>query len=59
MRSPILTANSLSQSILAGGLLSEAELEKGLAACEQVMQDPERFAMTFLVSQVWGRKPGG
>jgi hypothetical protein len=22
-------------------------------------KDPERFALTFIVSQVWGRKPGG
>ena len=59
MRLPILMANSLRQPIVGGELLSEAELQEALAACEQVVQDPERFALTFLVSQVWGRKPGG
>jgi SAM-dependent methyltransferase len=59
MRLPILMASSLRQPIVRGGLLSETELEEALAACEQVVQDPERFALTFLVSQVWGRKPGG
>jgi hypothetical protein len=44
---------------LEGGLLSEAELDEALAECEQVAQDPERFALTFVVTQVWGRKPGG
>jgi SAM-dependent methyltransferase len=57
MRLPILMAGSLRQRIVGGGLLSEAELEEALAGCEQVVQDPERFALPFLVSQVWGRKP--
>ncbi len=52
-------AESLREPIVGGGLLSEAELVEALAGCEQVVQDPEMFALTFLVSQVWGRKPGG
>ena len=59
MRLPILMATSLRERIVGGGLLSEAELEEALAGCEQALQDPERFALTFIVSQVWGRKPGG
>jgi SAM-dependent methyltransferase len=59
LRLPILMADSLRERIVGGGLLSEAELEEALADCEQVVQDPDRFALTFLVSQVWGRKPGG
>ncbi len=59
MRLPILMATSLRPRILEGGLLSEAELDEALAGCEQVAQDPERFALTFVVTQVWGRKPGG
>lgn len=58
LRLPILMAGSLRQRIVGGGLLSDAELEEALAGCEQVVQDPARFALTFLVSQVWGRKPG-
>jgi SAM-dependent methyltransferase len=59
LRLPILMAASLRERIVGEGLLSEAELEEALVGCEQALQDPERFALTFVVSQVWGRKPGG
>jgi ubiquinone/menaquinone biosynthesis C-methylase UbiE len=57
MRLPIQFATSLRQRIIDGGLLSEAELDDTIAACEQIAQDPETFVLTFVVTQVWGRKP--
>jgi hypothetical protein len=57
MRLPILFAASLRDRVLGAGLLNETELEEALAGCEQVVQDPESFALTFVVSQVWGCKP--
>lgn len=58
MRLPILFAISLRQRILDAGLLSRAELEDAMAACERVVADPGAFVIGFVVTQVWGRKPG-
>lgn len=57
MRLPIQFATSLRQRILGAGLLAEAELDDLLAECEQIAQDPDTFVLTFIVTQVWGRKP--
>jgi ubiquinone/menaquinone biosynthesis C-methylase UbiE len=56
MRLPIQFATSLRQRILGAGLLSEAELDASLAACEQLASHPETSVLTFIVTQVWGRK---
>lgn len=42
--------------ILATGSLSEPELDDALAECDRVAQDPETVVVSFLVTQVWGRK---
>ncbi len=57
MRLPIQFATSLRQRILDAGLLTEAELDEALSACEEIAKKPESFALTFIVTQVWGRKP--
>ncbi len=57
MRLPIQFATSLRQRIIDAGLLSEADLDETIAACEQIAQDPEAFVLTFVVTQVWGCKP--
>jgi ubiquinone/menaquinone biosynthesis C-methylase UbiE len=56
MRLPIQFATSLRQRILDAELLTEVELDEALSACEEIARDPETFVMSFLVTQVWGRK---
>jgi SAM-dependent methyltransferase len=57
-RLPIQFATSLRQRIVAGGILSETELDQAIAECEQVASDPTTIVMSFIVTQVWGRKAG-
>jgi ubiquinone/menaquinone biosynthesis C-methylase UbiE len=57
MRQPIHFATSLRQRILRSALLTEAELDASIAACEQIASDPETSVLTPIVTQVWGRKP--
>lgn len=52
---PVQFATSLRQRIIDGGLLSAAELDEHLAACEAIAQDPATWVTTFIVTQVWGR----
>lgn len=59
MRLPIQFATSLRHRILEGGLLAEAELDDLLAECERIVDDPDTFVLSFVVTQAWGRKPGG
>jgi hypothetical protein len=56
MRLPIQFATSLRQRILDAGLLTEVELDEALSACEEIARNPETFVMSFIVTQVWGRK---
>jgi len=57
MRLPVQFATSLRQRILGAKLLTESELDEAIAAYEQVVGDPQTFALSFIVTQVWGRKP--
>jgi hypothetical protein len=57
-RLPVQFATSLRGRILDGGLLGEAELDACVAACERLAADPESVMVSFLVTQVWGRRPG-
>jgi ubiquinone/menaquinone biosynthesis C-methylase UbiE len=57
MRLPIQFANGLRTRILERGLLNEAELDEAIATCERIAQDPDAFVVSFVVTQVWGRKP--
>ena len=55
-RLPTQFATSLRQRIVDGGMLTEVELDSALAACEQIASDPDTVVMSFIVTQVWGRK---
>ena len=55
-RLPIQFAASLRKRILDAGLLSESELDFTIAECEQVANDPKTIVISFVVTQVWGRK---
>ena len=59
MEALTLRAASLRRRIVEGGLLSEADLDEATAACEQLIHDPDTLVLTFITTQVWGRKPGG
>jgi hypothetical protein len=39
------------------GVIGEGELDAAIAACERIANDPERTCVTFVVTQVYGRKP--
>ena len=58
-RWPIESATALRQRILEGGLMAEKEFEETLEACRRVAEDPEIWMTSFMVTQVWGIKPGG
>lgn len=53
---PVQFATSLRPRILSNSLLSEAELDELLGSCQELINDPARFWLTFTVIQVWGRK---
>jgi ubiquinone/menaquinone biosynthesis C-methylase UbiE len=57
MRAPIQFATSLRQRILDGNILSEADLDRIVADCERIANDPETMVLSYAVTQVWGRKP--
>lgn len=58
MRLPILVAAALRSRIMAAGLLDDDALDDTLRECEASALDGETFVTTFLVTQVWGRRPG-
>jgi len=39
------------------GLMTKSELDKAIVECEEVAADPQSTGVTFVVTQVWGRKP--
>jgi ubiquinone/menaquinone biosynthesis C-methylase UbiE len=51
------TVESMRGTILKMGLLSEAELPVLLAQCRSHLRDPGTVTRSFMVAQVWGRKP--
>lgn len=57
MRLPIQFATSLRQRIIAGGFLSESELDEQMAACEEVVRDAATWVTSFILNQVWGNAP--
>ncbi len=52
------TVESVRSTILDQGLLTEPELDDALAACRAHLADPDTVSTSYLVAQVWGRKPG-
>jgi hypothetical protein len=58
LRLPVQFATSLRARILEGGIMDVAELDAAIAACERIAADPQTVGVSFVVTQVWGRKPG-
>jgi SAM-dependent methyltransferase len=59
MRLPVLFAGSLRSRILEGDIMSERELDDTIAECERIAADPNTMVVSFMVTQVWGRKGRG
>jgi SAM-dependent methyltransferase len=51
------TVESLRRTIVARGLMSEAELTTALAECRAHLRQPDVAFTTYMVAQVWGRTP--
>jgi SAM-dependent methyltransferase len=58
MRLPIVLATALRARIVGAGLMDDDALDDALRECETSALDPETFVTSFLVTQVWGRRPG-
>lgn len=56
---PLESAAALRPRILEWGLTTPAELDAIMDECERIANDPQVFLTSFIVVQVWGRKPGG
>jgi SAM-dependent methyltransferase len=46
------------ERILQAGILDDRELEDVLGECDRVARDPKTVVISFVMSQVWGRKTG-
>ncbi len=51
-------ADALRKHIIEGGFLSQPELDECVAEVEGVIADPDVLVISYLTTQVWGRKPG-
>lgn len=56
-RVPAQFAASLRRRILEAEILKESELDELVRDCERLAADPETVMTSFVVTQVWGRKP--
>ena len=54
---PIESALAFRPRFLEWGLITASELDNLLQECEHIARDPETFLTSFVVTQVWGRKP--
>jgi SAM-dependent methyltransferase len=54
---PIESALAFRPRFLEWGLITASELDHLLQECERIARDPENFLSSFVVIQVWGRKP--
>jgi SAM-dependent methyltransferase len=57
LRLPAMFATSLRPRILEAGLLTAAELDEAIAAVDAIADDPATTGLSYVVTQVWGRKP--
>jgi SAM-dependent methyltransferase len=57
MRLPVQFATSLRARILGGRLLDERDLNDAMAECERIAGQPDAVMISFVVTQVSGRKP--
>jgi ubiquinone/menaquinone biosynthesis C-methylase UbiE len=54
---PIESALAFRPRFLEWGLITASELDHLLQECERIARDAETFLTSFVVMQVWGRKP--
>ena len=54
---PVESALAFRPRFLEWGLITSSELDGLLGECERIARDPETFLTSFVVMQVWGRKP--
>jgi hypothetical protein len=52
------TVESVRGTLLSMGIIGAAELERALAECRAHLARPDTVFTTYLIAQVWGRKPG-
>jgi SAM-dependent methyltransferase len=58
LRLSIQFATSLRSRILEMGIMDATVLDEAIAGCERTAADPGSAGLSFVVTQVWGRKPG-
>jgi hypothetical protein len=51
-------AETQRQRLLETGTIEERELDQALSECDRIARDPTTIVVSFLMTQVWGRKPG-
>ena len=54
---PVESALAFRPRFLEWGFITASELDHLLQECERIARDPETFLTSFVVMQVWGRKP--
>jgi hypothetical protein len=54
---PIESALAFRPRFLEWGLITAGELDHLLQECEHIVRNPDIFLTSFVVMQVWGRKP--
>ncbi len=52
-------AEALRKQIIEGEFLNQSELEQCMAEVEQIIADPDTLVISYLTTQVWGRKKQG
>lgn len=52
------TMESLRDVLLEAGLIEADDLARAIEACRRHLRDPRTVSTSYLVAQVWGRKPG-
>ncbi len=50
-------ALALHSRILESGLMSSGEFESTLEDCQRIADNPDIWMTSFMVTQVWGKKP--
>ncbi len=50
-------ADALRKHIIEGGFLTLPEFEQCMAEVTQIVKDPDTLVISYLTTQVWGRKP--
>lgn len=54
---PLESTTAVRPRMIEWGLTTAAELDAVMGECERIANDPQVFLTSFMVTQVWGRKP--